>query len=141
LPGLGVLDMAENACPLLHNFIPLRGALARDPRIWSHYLAEAIELFGDSSEVLIGQHHWPYHAGGRGDRDGADASRARSAAVGTPGSAGSRALAVTRQPGRRHRQNVSRMVSASGVGWMPSKMPNTAILCILVEAGSGIEPL
>jgi linear primary-alkylsulfatase len=59
LPGLRVLDMAENACPLLHNFIPLRGALARDPRIWAHYLAEAIELFGDNSEVMIGQHHWP----------------------------------------------------------------------------------
>jgi alkyl sulfatase BDS1-like metallo-beta-lactamase superfamily hydrolase len=59
LPGLGVLDMAENACPLLHNLIPLRGAAARDPRIWSRYLAEAIELFGNSTEVMIGQHHWP----------------------------------------------------------------------------------
>jgi alkyl sulfatase BDS1-like metallo-beta-lactamase superfamily hydrolase len=33
--------------------------VARDPRIWSHYLAEAIELFGGISDVLIGQHHWP----------------------------------------------------------------------------------
>ena len=59
LPRLRVLDMAENACPLLHNFIPLRGAVARDPRVWSRYLAEAIELFADGTDVLIGQHHWP----------------------------------------------------------------------------------
>ena len=59
LPTLRVLDMAENATHHLHNLIPLRGSLARDPRIWSHYLAEAIELFGDKSDVLIGQHHWP----------------------------------------------------------------------------------
>jgi alkyl sulfatase BDS1-like metallo-beta-lactamase superfamily hydrolase len=59
LPKLGVLDMAENATHHLHNFIPLRGSVARDPRIWSHYLAEAIELFADKSDVLIGQHHWP----------------------------------------------------------------------------------
>ena len=59
LPQLRVLDMAENATHHLHNFIPLRGAVARDPRIWSHYLAEAIELFGGTSDVLIGQHHWP----------------------------------------------------------------------------------
>lgn len=58
-PGLGVLNMAENACPLLHNFIPLRGAVARDPRIWSKYLADAIALYAPHTDVLIGQHHWP----------------------------------------------------------------------------------
>ena len=58
-PELGVLNMAENACPLLHNFIPLRGAVARDPRIWSKYIADAIALYGPSTEILIGQHHWP----------------------------------------------------------------------------------
>jgi alkyl sulfatase BDS1-like metallo-beta-lactamase superfamily hydrolase len=58
-PALGVLNMAENACPLLHNFIPLRGAVARDPRIWSRYVADAIALYGPRTEVLIGQHHWP----------------------------------------------------------------------------------
>jgi alkyl sulfatase BDS1-like metallo-beta-lactamase superfamily hydrolase len=59
LPQLRILNMAENACPVLHNFIPLRGAVARDPRVWSHYLAQAIELFGDTTDILIGQHHWP----------------------------------------------------------------------------------
>ena len=58
-PDLGVLNMAENACPLLHNFIPLRGAVARDPRIWSNYIADAIAFYGPKTDILIGQHHWP----------------------------------------------------------------------------------
>lgn len=59
LPEMGVLNMAENATPLLHNFCPLRGSEVRDPRIWSHYLADAVERFGDKTDVLICQHHWP----------------------------------------------------------------------------------
>lgn len=58
-PGLKVLNMAENATPLLHNFCPLRGSEVRDPRIWSFYLADAVERFGSRTEVLICQHHWP----------------------------------------------------------------------------------
>ena len=58
-PDLGVLNMAENACPLLHNFIPLRGAVARDPRIWAKYIGDAIEMYGPHADILIGQHHWP----------------------------------------------------------------------------------
>jgi alkyl sulfatase BDS1-like metallo-beta-lactamase superfamily hydrolase len=58
-PELGVLNMAENACPLLHNFIPLRGAVARDPRVWAKYIGDAIAMYGPKTEVLIGQHHWP----------------------------------------------------------------------------------
>ncbi len=58
-PQLGVLNMAENACPLLHNFIPLRGAVARDPRIWAKYIGDAIAMYGAKTKVLIGQHHWP----------------------------------------------------------------------------------
>lgn len=59
MPRGGVLNMAENATRHLHNFCPLRGAVVRDPRMWSHYLAEAREMFADKVEVLIGQHHWP----------------------------------------------------------------------------------
>ncbi len=59
LPASGVLNMAENATRHLHNFCPLRGAVVRDPRLWAHYLGQAIELFGAQTEVLIGQHHWP----------------------------------------------------------------------------------
>ena len=58
-PQLGVLNMAENACPLLHNFIPLRGAVARDPRIWAKYIGDAIAMYGPQTDVMIGQHHWP----------------------------------------------------------------------------------
>jgi alkyl sulfatase BDS1-like metallo-beta-lactamase superfamily hydrolase len=58
-PQLGVLNMAENACPLLHNFIPLRGAVARDPRVWAKYIGDAIAMYGPKTDVLIGQHHWP----------------------------------------------------------------------------------
>ncbi len=59
LPRHAVLNMAENATRHLHNFCPLRGAVVRDPRQWSHYLSQAMELFGGGSDVLIGQHHWP----------------------------------------------------------------------------------
>jgi alkyl sulfatase BDS1-like metallo-beta-lactamase superfamily hydrolase len=58
-PDLGVLNMAENACPLLHNFIPLRGAVARDPRVWAKYIGDAIEMYAPKTDILIGQHHWP----------------------------------------------------------------------------------
>jgi alkyl sulfatase BDS1-like metallo-beta-lactamase superfamily hydrolase len=59
MPAFGVLNMAENACKHLHNVCPLRGAVVRDARMWSHYLSDAIERFGPATEVLIGQHHWP----------------------------------------------------------------------------------
>lgn len=59
LPAYGVLNMAENATRHLHNFCPLRGAVVRNPRLWSHYINEALELFGEQTDILIGQHHWP----------------------------------------------------------------------------------
>ena len=59
LPSLGVLNIAENATRHLHNFLPLRGAVVRDPRMWAHYLAEAIDRFCPAAEILIAQHHWP----------------------------------------------------------------------------------
>jgi alkyl sulfatase BDS1-like metallo-beta-lactamase superfamily hydrolase len=58
-PEFRVLNMAENACPLLHNFIPLRGALARDPRIWAKYIGDAIKMYTPHTDIMIGQHHWP----------------------------------------------------------------------------------
>ena len=59
LPQWGILNMAENATHHLHNFLPLRGAVVRDPRMWAHYIAEAIDLFGPRTDILIAQHHWP----------------------------------------------------------------------------------
>ncbi|QQS11962.1 MAG: MBL fold metallo-hydrolase [Rhodospirillales bacterium] len=58
-PQFGVLNMAENVTRHLHNFIPLRGAAARDTRLWSRYIAEAMEMYGPRTDVLIAQHHWP----------------------------------------------------------------------------------
>jgi alkyl sulfatase BDS1-like metallo-beta-lactamase superfamily hydrolase len=59
LPGFKALCMAENATHTLHNLLTLRGALVRDPHVWSQYLTEAIERYGDRAEVVFASHHWP----------------------------------------------------------------------------------
>jgi alkyl sulfatase BDS1-like metallo-beta-lactamase superfamily hydrolase len=58
-PDHRALCMAENATHNLHNLLTLRGALVRDPRIWSHYLNEAIELFAADTDTAFASHHWP----------------------------------------------------------------------------------
>lgn len=58
-PQFGVLNMAENVTHNLHNFLPLRGAVVRDPLVWSKYIGDAIELYGSRCDTLIAQHHWP----------------------------------------------------------------------------------
>jgi alkyl sulfatase BDS1-like metallo-beta-lactamase superfamily hydrolase len=58
-PTFGALCGAENVSHNLHNVMTLRGALVRDARMWSHYLNEAITLFGDRTDVLFASHHWP----------------------------------------------------------------------------------
>ena len=58
-PAQRALCLAENATRNLHNLLTLRGAQVRDPRIWARYLAEALELFGDDSDVAFASHHWP----------------------------------------------------------------------------------
>lgn len=59
LPQLKVLCPAENCTHTLHNLYTLRGAKIRDALAWSKYLNEALELWGDKSEVMINVHHWP----------------------------------------------------------------------------------
>ena len=59
LPEKGVLNMAENAVHNFHNLLPFRGAQVRNSLNWTTYISEAIELWGDKAQVLIGQHHWP----------------------------------------------------------------------------------
>jgi len=59
LPDLGALCIADNVARSMHNILTPRGALVRDPRLWAHYLDEAVELFGAETEVLFGGHHWP----------------------------------------------------------------------------------
>ncbi|MET1007496.1 MAG: alkyl sulfatase dimerization domain-containing protein [Propionibacteriaceae bacterium] len=58
-PDKRALCMSENATHNLHNLLTLRGAQVRDPRTWSRYLAEAIELFAHTSDVAFASHHWP----------------------------------------------------------------------------------
>ena len=58
-PAHRALCMAENATHNLHNLLTLRGAQVRDPRIWSRYLDEAIELFARDADVSFASHHWP----------------------------------------------------------------------------------
>ncbi|MBN9113456.1 MAG: MBL fold metallo-hydrolase [Pseudonocardia sp.] len=58
-PQRRALCLAENATHNLHNLLTLRGAEVRDARGWSRYLAEAIELFADESDVAFASHHWP----------------------------------------------------------------------------------
>ncbi len=58
-PASRALCMAENATHTLHNLLTLRGAVVRDPHIWSRYLTESISLFGHRSDVVFASHHWP----------------------------------------------------------------------------------
>jgi alkyl sulfatase BDS1-like metallo-beta-lactamase superfamily hydrolase len=58
-PRYRAVCMAENATHNLHNLLTLRGALVRDPHVWSGYLTEAIDHFTDDVEVAFASHHWP----------------------------------------------------------------------------------
>jgi alkyl sulfatase BDS1-like metallo-beta-lactamase superfamily hydrolase len=53
------LCVAENATHTQHNVLTPRGALVRDALRWSKCLDETIALFGDGTDVLFCQHHWP----------------------------------------------------------------------------------
>ncbi len=64
-PDARVLCIADNAARSMHNILTPRGALVRDPRVWAHYLDEAIELFGANSDVLFAGHHWPLWGDGQ----------------------------------------------------------------------------
>ncbi|MEV4875607.1 alkyl/aryl-sulfatase [Streptomyces cyaneofuscatus] len=58
-PDHRALCLAENATHNMHNILTLRGAVVRDARVWSRYLDEAVELFGDATDVAFASHHWP----------------------------------------------------------------------------------
>ena len=58
-PQFRVLDMAEDVTHNMHNLYPIRGSEVRDGNLWSRYITEAMETFGDKSDVIIAQHHWP----------------------------------------------------------------------------------
>jgi alkyl sulfatase BDS1-like metallo-beta-lactamase superfamily hydrolase len=58
-PQFRVLDMAEDVTHNLHNLYTIRGAEVRDGNLWSRYISDALEAFGDKSDIVIAQHHWP----------------------------------------------------------------------------------
>jgi len=58
-PRFRVLDMAEDTNHTMHNLYALRGAEVRDARLWSSYINESLDRYGDRTDVLIAQHQWP----------------------------------------------------------------------------------
>ena len=58
-PQFKALCAAEDATHTLHNLYTLRGAQVRDANRWWRALDEALELFGDRTEIIFAQHHWP----------------------------------------------------------------------------------
>lgn len=58
-PRQKALCAAEDATHTFHNLVTLRGALVRDAHSWAKYLTEAIDLFGDRTDVVFASHHWP----------------------------------------------------------------------------------
>jgi alkyl sulfatase BDS1-like metallo-beta-lactamase superfamily hydrolase len=59
VPQFKLLDMAEDATHTMHNLYSLRGAEIRDGRLWSRYIGDAIARYGDKTDMVIAQHHWP----------------------------------------------------------------------------------
>ncbi len=58
-PDRRILCMAENATHTMHNLLTLRGALVRDPHVWSRYLTESINLYARNADLVFSSHHWP----------------------------------------------------------------------------------
>jgi alkyl sulfatase BDS1-like metallo-beta-lactamase superfamily hydrolase len=58
-PDHRVTCLAENCTCTMHNLYTPRGAQVRDALSWSKHLHEAIELYGDVTDVLFASHHWP----------------------------------------------------------------------------------
>lgn len=58
-PDHGALCIAENCTHTLHNALPFRGAQVRDTLVWSKYIQEALDLFGDRMDLVFSTHNWP----------------------------------------------------------------------------------
>ncbi len=58
-PTYRAVCMAENCTATLHNVYTPRGAEIRDSLGWSKYIDDAIDRFGDRSDVAFASHHWP----------------------------------------------------------------------------------
>jgi len=62
-PEHRALCMAENCTATMHNVLTLRGALVRDTLMWSRYIDEALDRWGDVSDVVFASHGWPHWGG------------------------------------------------------------------------------
>lgn len=58
-PQFSALCEAEDMTHNLHNLYSLRGAQVRDAAAWWKTINTAIQLFGNKTDVLFAQHHWP----------------------------------------------------------------------------------
>ena len=58
-PQMRALCAAEDMTHNLHNLYTLRGAQVRDAVAWWKAINEAIERFGEASDAVFAQHHWP----------------------------------------------------------------------------------
>lgn len=58
-PQMRALCAAEDMTHNLHNLYTLRGAQVRDAVAWWKTINEAMERFGEVSDVVFAQHHWP----------------------------------------------------------------------------------
>lgn len=58
-PQFKALCAAEDMTHNLHNLYSLRGAQVRNAVAWWKVINEAIQLFGNQTDVLFAQHHWP----------------------------------------------------------------------------------
>ena len=58
-PAKRIFFPAEIVTNTLHNILTPRGAKTRDTKAWSHYIDEAIDLFGDSTDIVVPSHTWP----------------------------------------------------------------------------------
>lgn len=58
-PQWKALCAAEDATHNLHNLYTIRGAQVRDANQWWRALDATLDRYGDRTEVLFAQHHWP----------------------------------------------------------------------------------
>lgn len=59
IPKYKALMQAEEINHTLHNLYTLRGAVVRNGLLWSRYIHDTINRYGDEVEISFGSHHWP----------------------------------------------------------------------------------
>lgn len=59
-PQYKALWMAENCTGTLHNLYTLRGAQVRDGLVWSEFIVDAYQRYGEKTDVVFSSHNWPH---------------------------------------------------------------------------------